>query len=101
LFDARTDAERRVNRSEHQGIETGLNVLVEGGQLGEEASQEVVELIDGLGLLLDLGLQPAGDFAQEEYGVRWRGRRGGDRGALATCRSWGCPGVTPFPDDAA
>ena len=45
------------------------DVLGESGQLGQDASQEIVEPIDGLGLLLELGLQSAGDFAQEEHGV--------------------------------
>jgi hypothetical protein len=53
------------------------DVLGQGGQLGEDPSQEVVEPIDGLGLLLDLGLQAAGDFPQEEHGIGRGGRRVG------------------------
>ena len=42
------------------------DVLRQGGELGEDPSQEVMEPIDGLGLLLDLSLQPDGNFAQAE-----------------------------------
>ena len=53
----------------------GGDVVGQGGELGEDASQEVVQSVDGLGRLLDLGLQAAGDFAQQNHGRR-RGRRG-------------------------
>ena len=53
----------------------GGDVVGQGGEFGEDAGQEVVQSVDGLGRLLDLGLQAAGDFAQQDHG-RGRGWRG-------------------------
>src|SRR5258707_10054580 len=45
----------------------GGDVVGQGGELGEGASQEVVKSVYGLGGLLDLGLQAAGDLAQQDH----------------------------------
>ena len=63
-----------VEQLEHPA---GAHVLGQGGQFGEDAGQEVVQSVDGLGRLLDLGLQPSGDFAQQDHG---RGRGWGGVG---------------------
>ena len=52
---------------------TGGDVVGQGSELGEGACQEVVQSVDGLGRLFDLGLQAAGDLAQQDHG------RGGSR----------------------
>src|SRR6516165_12389501 len=51
------------------------DVVGQGGELGEDASQEVVQSVGGLGRLLDLGFQATGDLAQEDHRRRggWRG----------------------------
>ena len=46
------------------------DVLGQSGQLGKNAGQQIMEAIDRLGRLLDLGLQAAGDFAQQVHD-RW------------------------------
>ena len=38
-------------------------VFGQGGQLGKDAGQEIVEAIDRLGCLFDLGLEASGNFA--------------------------------------
>jgi hypothetical protein len=54
---------------------TGGDVVGQGGELGENAGQEVVQSIDRLGRLLDLSWQAAGNRAQQDPGCRrgWRG----------------------------
>ena len=51
----------------------------QGGEFGEDPGQEVVQSVDGLSRLLDLRLQPSGDFAQQDHG---RGRGWGGVGQL-------------------
>jgi transposase len=53
----------------------GGEVVGERGQFGKDAGQEIVQAIDGLGRLLGLGLQTAGDFAEQHQlvGHGWRG----------------------------
>ena len=55
----------------------GGDVVGQGGEFGEGAGQEVVESVDGLGRLFDLGLQAAGDFAQQDHRRGRGGRRVG------------------------
>ena len=54
---------------------SGGEVVGQVGQFGKDAGQEVVQAIDGLRGLLDLGLQASGDFAEQGHGGR--DRRGG------------------------
>ena len=61
-----------VEQLQHPG---GGEVVGEGGQFGKDAGEQVVQAIEGLGRLLDLGLQAAGDFAQQ--GQAGRHGRGG------------------------
>ena len=63
---------------------TGGDVVGQGGELGEGTRQKVVESIDSLSRLLDLGLQPAADLAEQDRGGRGRGS-----------------GVGPFDDSEA
>jgi hypothetical protein len=42
----------------------GSEVVGKGGEFREDAGQEIVEAVDGLGGLLDLGLQTGTDLAQ-------------------------------------
>ena len=63
----------RVEESQHPA---GGDVVRQSGKFGEGAGQEVVQAVDGLRLLFDLGLQAAGDFAQQDHGLG-RGRCGG------------------------
>ena len=65
-----------VEQLEHPA---GGDVLGQGGEFGEDAGQEVVQSVDGLGRLLDLGLQASGDLAQQDHG---RGRGWGGVGLL-------------------
>ena len=53
------------------------DVAGQGSELGEGASQEVVQSVDGLSCLLDLGLEASGDLAQQRHG---RGRGWGGIG---------------------
>ena len=53
---------------------TGGDVIGHGGELGEGARQKVVKSIDGLGRLLDLGLQPAANVTEQNQGNRGSGR---------------------------
>ena len=51
------------------------DVVAQGSELGKGASQEVVQAVDGLSGLLDLGLEASGDLAQQGHGRRrgWGG----------------------------
>ncbi len=69
---------------EHLQHPSGGDVLGEVGQFGKDSRQQVVQAIDGLGGLLDLGPQAAGDFAQQN-------QRGGN----------GCSGLGEFDDGEA
>ena len=69
------------SKSQHPG---GGDVLGQGGQFGEDTGQEVVQSIDGLRRLLDLGLQAAGDFAQQDH-LPWR-KRGVASGCSTTAK---------------
>ena len=49
-----------VEQLEHPA---SADVVGQGGELGEDASQQVVQPVDGPGRLLDLGLQSSSDLA--------------------------------------
>jgi hypothetical protein len=58
-----------VEQAQHPGRG---DVVGQRGQFGKDAGQEVVQAIDSLRRLLDLGLQAAGHFAQQGQGGRSR-----------------------------
>ena len=65
---------------------TGAQVLDQQSELGKGAGQQVVELVEDAGVLACLGLEPAGDLAEDAHRRRERGRgfgcfRDGEAGA--------------------
>ena len=53
-----------VEQLQHPG---GREVVGQVGQFGKDAGQEIVQAIDGLRGLFDLGLQASGDFAEQDH----------------------------------
>jgi len=62
---------------EHLQDPAGGNIVGERCQFGKDTGQEIVEPIDRLGGLFDLGLQASGNFTQERHGRRQRRRGSG------------------------
>ena len=66
----------------------GGEVLGEGGQLGEGAGHEVVQLVDRPGGLLDLGLEPPGDLAERGHGREVAGVASGCSTTAKRAMAW-------------
>ena len=60
----------------------------QGGEFGEDPGQEVVQSVDGLSRLLDLGLQPSGDFANRIMGVDGAGVALGSSTTAKRAMAW-------------